>query len=77
MRFLQTYGWNLPPRVAREEIARAHRKLDRREAFPEAAETLEATFIPGKRSHGDEVHWKRGPWPLILDTYTQSNGHHR
>ncbi len=49
-------------------------KLDRREAFREAAETLNATFLPGKRSHGDKVHWKQGPWQLILDTYTQSNG---
>lgn len=54
--------------------AEPERKLDRREAFRQAAETLDATFIPGKRSLGDEVHWKHGPWQLILDTYTESNG---
>ena len=51
-----------------------NRRQSRRDAFQQAAQTLDATFLPGKRSSGDEVHLKHGPWQLILDTYTQSNG---
>ena len=46
----------------RKPTAKPDRKLDRSEAFREAAETLNATLIPGERSHGDEIHWKHGSW---------------
>ena len=49
-------------------------KLNRRDAFRAAASDLNATFLPGKRSSGDEVHLKHGPWQLRLDTYVQNNG---
>ena len=48
--------------------------MDRRQAFRLAAERLDATFLPGKRTLADEVHLKHGPWQLILDTYVESNG---
>ena len=48
--------------------------MDRRQAFRLAAERLDATFLPGKRTSADEVHLKHGPWQLILDTYVESNG---
>ncbi len=77
-----------PPVVARDIASLSHsrisplpkpnegieRELDRRQAFRVAAETLGATFLPGKRTSQDEVHLKHGPWQLTLDTYTQSNG---
>ncbi len=44
-------------------------KLNRREAFQAAASDLDATFVAGKRSSGDKVHFEHGPWTVILDTY--------
>ena len=49
-------------------------KLNRREAFQAAAAELDATFVAGKRSSGDEVHLEHGPWTVILDTYVVSTG---
>ena len=49
-------------------------KLDRREAFQAAASELDATFVQGKRSSGDEIHLEHGPWKVILDTYVVSTG---
>ncbi len=49
-------------------------KLDRREAFQAAASDLDATFVEGKRSSGDQVHLEHGPWKVILDTYVVSTG---
>ena len=49
-------------------------KLDRREAFQAAASELDATFVAGKRSSGDQVHLEHGPWKVILDTYVVSTG---
>ena len=49
-------------------------KLKRREAFQAAASELDATFVAGKRSSGDEVHLQHGPWKVILDTYVVSTG---
>ncbi len=49
-------------------------KLDRREAFQAAASELDATFVQGKRSSGDQVHFEHGPWNVILDTYVVSTG---
>ena len=49
-------------------------KLDRREAFQAAASELDATFVEGKRSSGDQVHLEHGPWSVILDTYVVSTG---
>ncbi len=48
--------------------------LKRRDAFRAAASALDATFLPGKRSSGDQVRLKHGPWQLVLDTYVQSSG---
>ena len=49
-------------------------KLNRREAFQSAASDIDATFVAGKRSSGDEVHLEHGPWKVTLDTYVQSTG---
>ncbi len=49
-------------------------KLKRREAFQAAASDLDATFVQGKRSSGDQVHLEHGPWNVILDTYVVSTG---
>ncbi len=49
-------------------------KLDRREAFQAAASDLNATFVQGKRSSGDQIHLEHGPWKVVLDTYVVSNG---
>lgn len=49
-------------------------KLDKREAFRAAASHLDATFVQGKRSSGDQVHLEHGPWKLILDVYIVNNG---
>ncbi len=49
-------------------------KLNRREAFQAAASELDATFVAGKRSSGDQVHLEHGPWKVILDTYVVSTG---
>ena len=49
-------------------------KLKRREAFQTAASDLDATFVEGKRSSGDQVHLEHGPWKVILDTYVVSTG---
>lgn len=49
-------------------------KLDRREAFRAAASHLDATFVTGKRSSGDQVHLRHGPWKVILDIYVVNNG---
>ena len=49
-------------------------KLNRREAFQAAASDLEATFVAGKLSFGDEVHLEHGPWKVILDTYVVNHG---
>ena len=49
-------------------------KLDRREAFQAAASELDATFVPGYRSSGDQVHFEHGPWNVILNTYVVSTG---
>lgn len=49
-------------------------KLDRREAFQAAASELDATFVQGKRSSGDQIHLDHGPWKVILDTYVVSTG---
>ena len=49
-------------------------KLNRREAFQAAASDLDATFVAGKRSSGDEVHLEHGPWKVILGTYVVSTG---
>ena len=49
-------------------------KLNRREAFQAAASDLDATFAPGERSSGDQVHLEHGPWKVILDTYVVSTG---
>ncbi len=49
-------------------------KLDRREAFQAAASELDAAFVQGKRSSGDQVHLEHGPWNVILDTYVVHTG---
>ena len=49
-------------------------KLKRSEAFQAAATELDATFVAGKRSSGDEVHLQHGPWKVVLDTYVVSTG---
>ena len=49
-------------------------KLKRREAFMAAASDLDATFVQGKRTSGDQVHLDHGPWNVILDTYVVSTG---
>ncbi len=49
-------------------------KLDRREAFQAAASDLNATFVQGKRSSGDQIHLEHGPWKVVLDTYVVSTG---
>ena len=49
-------------------------KLNRREAFQAAASDLDATFVQGERSSGDQVHLEHGPWKVILDTYVVSTG---
>ena len=49
-------------------------KLKRREAFQAAASELDATFVEGKRSSGDQIHLEHGPWKVILDTYVVSTG---
>ncbi len=49
-------------------------KLKRREAFQAAASDLDATFVQGKRTSGDQVHLEHGPWNVILDTYVVSTG---
>ena len=49
-------------------------KLNRREAFQAAASELDAMFVAGKRSSGDQVHLQHGPWKVILDTYVVSTG---
>ncbi len=56
--------------------SKADRKpqLNRRQAFQAAAFDLDATFVAGRRSSGDEVHLEHGPWKVILDTYVQSTG---
>lgn len=48
--------------------------LHRREAFMAAASDLDATFVQGKRTSGDQVHLEHGPWKVILDTYVVSTG---
>ena len=54
--------------------AKRNSKLNRREAFQAAASELDATFVAGKRSSGDQVHLEHGPWKVILDTYVVSTG---
>ena len=49
-------------------------KLKRREAFQATASELDAMFVAGKRSSGDQVHLEHGPWKVILDTYVVSTG---
>ena len=49
-------------------------KLNRREAFQAAASELDATFVQGKRTSGDQIHLEHGPWKVILDTYVVSTG---
>ena len=49
-------------------------KLKKREAFQAAASRLDATFVAGKRTSGDQVHLQHGPWKVILDTYVVSTG---
>ena len=49
-------------------------KLKRREAFQAAASELDATFVAGNWSSGDQVHLEHGPWTVILDTYVMSTG---
>ena len=49
-------------------------KLNRREAFQATASELDAMFVAGKRSSGDQVHLEHGPWKVILDTYVVSTG---
>jgi hypothetical protein len=48
--------------------------LDRREAFQAAASELDATFVQGKWTSGDQVHVEHGPWKVILDTYVVHTG---
>ena len=57
-----------------ESKANRRPQLNRRQAFQAAASDLDATFVVGKRSSGDEVHLEHGPWKVILDTYVQSTG---
>ena len=59
--------------VSKSEASREP-KLDRREAFRAAASRLDATFVEGKRSSGDQVHFEHGPWKVILDVYVVNNG---
>ncbi len=49
-------------------------KLKKRAAFQAAASDLDATFVKGKRTSGDQVHLEHGPWNVILDTYVVSTG---
>lgn len=49
-------------------------KLDRREAFRQAAELAGGELYPGKRKSQDRVLFQRGPWRIWLDTYTVSTG---
>ena len=49
-------------------------KLDKRQAFQAAASELDATFVQGKRSSGDQIHFEHGPWNVILDTYVVTTG---
>ena len=49
-------------------------KLKKREAFQAAAVALDAKFVQGKRTSGDQVHLEHGPWNVILDTYVVSTG---
>ena len=59
--------------MSKSEVSRKE-KLNRREAFQAAAADLDATFVAGKRSSGDEVHLEHGPWRVILDTYVVNTG---
>ena len=49
-------------------------ELNRRKAFQAAASDLDATFVPGKLSSGDQVHLQHGPWRVTLDTCVVKNG---
>ncbi len=53
---------------------RKPRKLDRREAYRQAAELVSGELQEGKRRSGDRVLVKRGPWSIWLDTYTVHTG---
>ncbi len=59
--------------MPRSEVNREP-KLDRREAFRAAASHIDATFVEGKRSSEDQVHFEHGPWKVILDVYVVNNG---
>ena len=49
-------------------------KLKKRAAFQAAASELDATFVAGRWSSGDEIHLEHGPWEVTLDTYVVSTG---
>ena len=49
-------------------------KLKKRAAFQAAASELDATYVAGKWSSGDEIHLEHGPWEVTLDTYVASTG---
>lgn len=49
-------------------------ELNRREAFQDAASKLDATFVAGKLSSGDQVHLQHGPWRVILATCVVNHG---
>jgi hypothetical protein len=49
-------------------------KRDRREVWLEVADTVGATFVPGKRPSADKVLVEHGPWTIVLDTYTVHTG---
>lgn len=58
--------------AARNRVKRV--KLDRREAFRQAAEMAGGELRPGKRKSQDRVLFQRGAWQIWLDTYVVSTG---
>jgi hypothetical protein len=49
-------------------------ELNRREAFQAAASKLDATFVAGKLSSGDQVLLQHGLWRVILATCVVNHG---
>ena len=49
-------------------------KRDRREVWQEVAQSVDGTFVPGKRSRADKVEISHGSWTIVLDTYTVHTG---
>jgi hypothetical protein len=63
-----------PMSVLRKSDRKKRRRIDRREAWQEAAALVGGRFVEGKRKSADRVALEHGPWTIWLDTHTVSTG---